>query len=268
MKTITSYKGFDADMKCRGFQFKVGETYTHKGDVKACESGFHACEYPLDVFRYYAPATSQFAEVEQSGDIAKHTDDSKVASSVLTIKAKIDLAGMIKAAIDYTFSRSKPEGETATGERGAASATGCRGAASATGWSGAASATGMSGAASATGERGAASATGWSGAASATGCRGAASATGWSGAASATGERGAASATGDRGAASATGDRGAASATGYAGRVMGTKGNALFLVERDENWNIIAVGAAIVGKKGIKPNVWYTLKAGKFVEVK
>ena len=241
MKTITSYKGFDADMKCRGFQFKVGETYTHKGDVKACESGFHACEYPLDVFRYYAPATSQFAEVEQSGDIAKHTDDSKVASSVLTIKAKIDLAGMIKAAIDYTFSRSKPEGETATGERGAASATGCRGAASATG---------MSGAASATGERGAASATGESGAASATGSSGAASATGWSGAAS------------------ATGMSGAASATGYAGRVMGAKGNALFLVERDEDWNILAVGAAIVGKKGIKPEVWYTLKAGKFVEVK
>jgi hypothetical protein len=292
--SITSYKGFNADMTCRGFQFEIGGTYTHEGEVAACASGFHACEYPLDVLGYYAPATSVFAEVIQSGQVARHSEDSKIASRVLHVKASLSLSGLVKAAIDYTFSRSTLEGVSATGDRGAASATGARGAASATGYQGAASATGLQGAASATGYQGAASATGAQGAASATGYQGAASATGLQGAASATGYQGAASATGDRGAASATGARGAASATGYqgaasatgdrgaasatgaqgaasatgtGGRVKGAIGSALFLVERDINGTIISVGSAIVGQKGVLPDVWYTLKDGEFVSV-
>ena len=278
-KKIIAYKGFNRDMTCRGYQFEVGKTYKHEGEVKACENGFHACEYPLDVFNYYAPATSVFCVVEASGDLSRHGEDSKIASSELKVKAEIDFAGLVKAAIEYTFSRSKPEGEKATGNWGAASATGNRGAASATGdygaasatgdygaasatgdW-GAASATGNYGAASATGYQGAASATGNRGAASATGYRGAASATGDYGAASATGDYGAASATGDYGAASATGDYGAASATGYRGRAMGKKGNALFLVHRDGEYEITHAWAGIVGQNGIEEGVWYTLGA-------
>ena len=251
MSEIVSYKGFDADWSCRGFKFEVGQTYTHEGNVKACKSGFHACEYPLDMFQYYPPAGSKFAQVEQSGKLSRHDGDSKVASSKLRIVAELNFAGLIKAAVDYTFSRAKPEGGS--------SATGYRGAASATGTHGAASATGYQGAASATGERGAASATGYHGAASATGERGAASATGTHGAASATGERGAAS---------ATGDQGAASATGYEGLVMGAKGCALFLVQRDINGKILHVWAGIAGRDAIKPGTWYTLKDGKPVEVK
>jgi hypothetical protein len=320
---IITYKGFNADWTCRGFQYEVGQTYTHDGNVEACSSGFHACEHPLDVFLYYAPAGSKFAQVEQSGTLARHDSDSKVASSSIRIVAELNIAGLIKAAVDYTFSRAKPEegasatgyrgaasatgsqgaasatgylgaasatgdqgAASATGDRGAASATGYRGAASATGYLGAASATGDRGAASATGDRGAASATGYLGAASATGDQGAASATGYRGAASATGSQGAASATGYRGAASATGylgaasatgDRGAASATGYQGaalaagsqgRVMGAKGCAIFLAQRGINGKILHVWAGIVGRDGIKPDTWYTLKAGKPVEVK
>ena len=132
-------------MTCRGFQFQVGSTYTHEGDVAACESGFHACEYPLDVLQYYPAVTSVFAEVTQSGQVARHTEDSKIASSRLHVKASLSLSGLIKAAIDYTFSRTTPEGASATGIRGAASATGYQGAASATGDMGAASATGYQG---------------------------------------------------------------------------------------------------------------------------
>jgi hypothetical protein len=98
--TMTGYKATNADMQCRGFQYEIGKTYVYNGRVSLCNSGFHACEYPLDVFSYYAPAESTFAIVEASGTIAKHVDDSKIASSVLTVKASIDLPGIIQAAIE------------------------------------------------------------------------------------------------------------------------------------------------------------------------
>ena len=103
-----TYKGFDSSLKCRGFQYQVGETYEHEGEVKTCSGGFHACEYPLDVFGYYPPSGSRFAEVEQDGEISSYGGDSKVASKRITIKAEISIAGLINAALDYTFSRVKP----------------------------------------------------------------------------------------------------------------------------------------------------------------
>jgi hypothetical protein len=290
-ETVIAVKGFDQNLRCRGFQFAIGETYVHDGPVEACVSGFHAVEYPLDVLSYYEPATSRYALVTQSGTLARHSDDTKIASAKITIEAELDLPDLIERAVRWVFDHAKPEGKashatgdrgaasatgdsgaasatgdsgaaSATGDSGAASATGYRGAASATGDSGAASATGDRGAASATGDRGAASATGDSGAASATGYSGAASATGYRGAASATGYRGAASATGYSGAASATGDSGAASATGDRGRVMGAKGCALFLVYRNpNNGSIDHAWAGIAGRDSIKPLTWYTLGA-------
>ena len=166
-ETVTSYKSFDANWQCRGYQYKVGESYQHDGPVEACKSGFHACEYPLDVFRYYPPAGSLFAEVEQSGDLSRHNEGSKVASRTISISAKVDIAGLVTAAIKYTMSRCNPvdpeSPASATGDQGAASATGYQCAASATGDQGAASATGYQGAASATGAASVAISTGWSG---------------------------------------------------------------------------------------------------------
>ena len=247
-----NYKGMDKDMKCRGFKYEVGGEY-ETDKAKACECGFHACEYPLDVFNYYPPAGSRFFEVEQSGSISKSDEDTKVASTKIKIGAELSITGLVKAAVEYTKERcTQDEGASATGIQGAASATGYQGAASATG------------------DQGAASATGYQGAASATGYQGAASATGDRGAASATGDRGAASATGDRGAASATGKSSAAMACGIEGKAMGSLGCALFLVERGEydgeTYPIVAVKAAIVDGENVKPGVWYTLRNGELVE--
>ncbi len=134
---ILAYKGFDANMRCRDFQYEIGKTYEHDGEVKACRSGFHACEYPLDVFDYYPPANSCFAVVEQSGKLSRDGDDSKVASQKISIKAKIDIVGLVKAAIEYTTSRCTPidpeSPASSTGDYGAASSTGYQGAASSTG---------------------------------------------------------------------------------------------------------------------------------------
>ncbi|WP_258536376.1 DUF7666 domain-containing protein [Acinetobacter bereziniae] len=108
-QTITSFKGFDKNLQCRGFQYEIGKTYHHEGEVKACGSGFHACEYPLDVFGYYAPGESRFATVEQSGDLSREDDgDSKVSSRSITVKAEIDIPFLVKASIEYTTSKCKP----------------------------------------------------------------------------------------------------------------------------------------------------------------
>ena len=190
-EVVTSYKGFNKDLKCRDFQYEIGKTYTNESGAKVCEYGFHACEHPLDVFGYYAPAVSRYAIVEQSGTLSRHDEDTKVASSTITVKAEIGIPGLVKAAIEYVTSRCHPIDPDSP-----------------------------------------------------------------------------ASATGTRGAASATGTRGAASATGYQGRVMGVEGNALFLVRRNDDGDITHARAAIAGRDGIKPDVWYSLnKSGEFVEV-
>ena len=172
---VISYKGFDNVWKCRDFQYEVGKTFTHDGSVNACESGFHACEYPLDVFEYYPPAGSRFAVVKQYGELSRHDVDSKVASKSISIMAAISISGLVESAIEYTSRRCKPidpeSPASATGDHGAASATGTQGAASATGDYGAASATGYKGAASATGKASVAAATGLNGSAKgASGC--------------------------------------------------------------------------------------------------
>ena len=228
-ESIKTYKGFNKYMTCRGFQYEEGKEYEEES-VEVCDHGFHACEYPLDCLGYYSPSESVYHEVEQSGEIQKHSEDTKVASTKIKIGAEISIAGLVKAAIEYTVKRVNKDAESdekygassATGDYGASSATGDYGASSATGYKGASSATGYKGASSATGDYGASSATGYKGASSATGDYGASSATGDYGASSATGYKGASSATGYKGASSATGDKGASSATGTCGASSAT----------------------------------------------
>ncbi|HHN0910318.1 TPA: hypothetical protein ACRNWK_003351 [Pseudomonas aeruginosa] len=138
---VTAYKGFKQDLTCRGYQFEIGGTYKHEGEVEACASGFHSCEYPLDVFGYYAPGDSRFAIVKASGQLSRHDDDSKIASATLVVEAEISMPTMISRAIDWIMARldSSVEqtvaGDTAsnTGNRSAASNTGNQSAASNTG---------------------------------------------------------------------------------------------------------------------------------------
>lgn len=125
METIKGYKGFNKDMTCRGFQYKEGQEYdTNTAEV--CESGFHFCEHPLDVLRYYPPATSIYHEVEGSGNMNK--GNGKIACTHIKIGARMDIAGLVKAAISYVKSRCTNEhnaepGRPATaGYRGAATA--------------------------------------------------------------------------------------------------------------------------------------------------
>ena len=152
-EVIKAYKGFNKDMTCKDFQYEEGKEYEEER-AEACVCGFHACGYPLDCLAYYDPAHSEYHEVKQSGELSANSDDTKVASTKIKIGAKLNIAGLVQAAIEYTKERVKPEAE-ANEDCGASSATGYKGASSATGNCGASSATGDYGASSATGDYGA-----------------------------------------------------------------------------------------------------------------
>ncbi|WP_458339523.1 DUF7666 domain-containing protein, partial [Haemophilus influenzae] len=179
-KEIIAYKGFNQDWTCRGYQYEIGKTYEHKGDVKACESGFHACEYPLDVLNYYSPAVSKFAVVKMSGETSKDSDDTKIASAKITIETEINLPEMVKKAVEWI--KGKVDWDAAkvfnTGDQSVATNTGYRSVATNTGDQSAATNTGYWSAATNTGYRSAATNTGYRSAATNTGYWSAATNTG------------------------------------------------------------------------------------------
>ena len=155
---MKAYKGFNADMTCRGFQYKEGETY-HEDIADLCHKGFHACERPLDVLAYYPPNSSVYHEVELEEVSDERADDSMVCAKTIRVGARMDIASLVRASVEYTmFKCDGSRSKHTTGCQGAASATGRQGVASATGCQGVASATGRQGVASATGCQGAASA--------------------------------------------------------------------------------------------------------------
>ena len=148
---MKAYKGFDKDLKCRGFQYEVGKEY-EEGSAELCKKGFHACENPLDTFRYYGPTDSRYCEVDVDDNGERNGDDSKVCGKHIKIGAEIGLKGVINAGVRFVFDKC----ESATEEN----ASGVRGNAAASGESGNAAASGVRGTAVASGKYGTASAYG------------------------------------------------------------------------------------------------------------
>ena len=235
---ITSYKGFDKDLKCHGgFQYEVGKEY-EQDSALVCDHGFHACEMPLHVFNHFAPgAGSRYCVVEQSGEISRKQEegDSKLASSKIKIGAEIGIPGLVKAQIEYVKERTEPSGKHhSTGDWSANSATG---------YGSANSATGYGSANSATGSRSANSATGYGSANISTGC----------------------GCTND-----AAGERNISVAWGPDSKCKGSYGSFLVLSEWGE-WDgkkYPFLGAVMVEVDGeaIKADTWYILKNGRITE--
>lgn len=128
IRRMKAFKGFNKDLTCRGFQYEEGKEF-HTEKAECCEEGFHACEYPLDCFGYYSPAQSVFHEVELSGEMDKSRDNTKVCATDIKIGARISIAGLVKAAIEFTMSKVNKEAKSderhsfasATGDYGASS---------------------------------------------------------------------------------------------------------------------------------------------------
>lgn len=134
---MRAFKGFNKDLTCRGYQYEEGKEF-HTERAECCDTGFHACEYPLDCFGYYDPAHSVYHEVELSGEMDKSGDNTKACATDIKIGARLSIAGLVKMTIDFTM--SKVNKEAGSDERhGFASATGNCGASSATGYKGASS---------------------------------------------------------------------------------------------------------------------------------
>ncbi|EDY1869064.1 hypothetical protein GTT55_002174 [Salmonella enterica] len=296
-KEIVTFKGFNKDLTCRDFQFAIGETFHHDGKVEACGSGFHACECPFDVFSYYPPAESRYAETISFGVIDREEEgDTKIASASITIKSELTLPQFIQRGIEWIWSKidKSLEQQIMTGNRSAATNTGDWSAATNTGYQSAATNTGDWSAATNTGDWSAATNTGNRSAATNTGYQSAATNTGdWS-AATNTGNRSAATNTGDWSAATNTGYRSAATNTGYQsaatntgdlsaaevsgsqsvaaslgieGKARASEGGAIVLCYRDEDGELIHIRASKVGENGIMPDIWYQLNEdGEFVE--
>ncbi|EAU0884411.1 hypothetical protein AUQ72_04585 [Salmonella enterica] len=241
-KEIVTFKGFNKDLKCRDFQFEIGKTFHHDGKVEACGSGFHACECPFDVFSYYYPADSRFAETISFGITDREEDgDTKIASASITIKAELTLPQFIQRGIEWIWSKidKSLEQQIMCGNRSAATSTGNRSAATNTGNRSAATNTGDWSAATNTGD--------------------------WS-AATNTGNRSAATNTGNRSAAEVSGSQSVAAAFGIEGKARASEGGAIVLCYRDEDGELIHIRASKVGENGIMPNTWYQLNEdGEFV---
>ncbi|EHD9902439.1 hypothetical protein JN630_001814 [Salmonella enterica] len=251
-KEIVTFKGFNKNLKCRDFQFAIGETFHHDGKVEACGSGFHACECPFDVFSYYPPSESRYAETISFGVTDREEGgDTKIASASITIKAELTLPQFIQRGIEWIWSKidKSLEQQIMTGYRSAATNTGDRSAATNTGnWS-AATNTGNWSAATNTGNWSAATNTG-----------------NWS-AATNTGNWSAATNTGDRSAAEVSGSQSVAASLGIEGKARASEGGAIVLCYRDEDGELIHIRASKVGENGIMPDTWYQLdEDGEFVE--
>ena len=144
---IKAYKGFDKDLQCRGYQYEVGKDY-ETDRAKLCDCGFHACEFPLDVFSYYAPGESRYCEVDLDAT-KEHKEDSKRCGKKIHIGLEIGLKGIIDAAIQFIFESSKPT----TGDDAHAATTGYRAHAATTGYRAHAATTGDDAHAATTGDR-------------------------------------------------------------------------------------------------------------------
>ena len=247
-ETITGFKGFDKDLKCRDYQYEVGKEFEEKGKIKACSNGFHFCENPFDVLGYYPPSTekgsSRYCIVKGSGNIDRDGDDSKVACSKLHISAEIGLKGIIEAGVKFILDKVnwKDNKESNTGYQSAATNTG---------------------------NYSAATNTGSYSAATNTGNYSAATNTGYQSAATNTGDQSAATNTGNYSAAEVTGRESIAIVTGKDSKAKGGIGCWIVLTERGE-WDgnvypIKEVKAVRVDGEIIKPDTYYKLINGEVI---
>jgi hypothetical protein len=267
---IKAYKGFNADMTCRGFQFKEGETYTEE-KAELCNSGFHACEDPIDCLGYYSPADNAvFHEVELDEVSAERENDTKICGKKIKIGAAVKIGEMINASVRLLLEKTKNSTNTSSGYGSTAASSGNGSKAVSSGnYSKAASSGNYSKAASSGDNSTAASSGNYSKAASSGDNSTAASSGNYSTAAS-SGNGSTAASSGNGSKASAIGKNSIAAAIGRNTHVKGDIGSWIIATEYGdwdgECYPVVGVVSAKIDGEILKPNTWYITKGRRFVK--
>ena len=231
-------------------KYGIGKEYKHEGKVEVCESGFHSCENPLDVLNYYDLTESRFAEVECSGDIKTHLDDSKIASKKIKIKAELKLGEFIKASIDYLFKSGNKDERTqaASGDYAKLAASGVYAKLAASGDYAKLAASGVYAKLAASGDSAKLAASGVYAQLAASGVYAQLEASG------------------DYAKLDIQGTASVGSAIGYNSIIKGINGTLICLVEYDKDYKPIGFVTGKIGENGLKENTFYKAINGKFEE--
>jgi hypothetical protein len=292
MTKITAYKAFKDDWTCRGFQFEVGKTYEHEGEIEICRSGFHACLNPLDMLRYYPLIGSNFAEVEFEGDTKTHKEDSKICGAKITISAKVEFGDLIERAVSWIV-RSVKEGATSgdrshsatsgdrspsatsgdrshsatSGDRSPSATSGDRSPSATSGYDSPSATSGDRSPSATSGNYSHSATSGYDSPSATSGNYSPSATSGYDSPSATSGNRSPSATSGDRSPSEASGKNSIAVAIGRSSKARAGETGGIALAEYDTDGNLVSMFASLVGQNGIKPNVWYELKDGKPVEV-
>ena len=288
---MKAYKGFNKDMTCRGFQFEEGKTYEEKEAI-LCKKGFHACLNPIDVFKYYPPVDSIYHSVEiDDDDVSKECGgDSKICGKKIKIGAKLTLIEMIQAGVkfdiasasgdrshavtsgDYSYAATSGDRSHAvtSGDYSYAATSGNYSHAVTSGKCSPAATSGNYSHAVTSGDYSYAATSGDSSHAVTSGkCSHAATSGDYSYAAT-SGDSSHAATSGSYSSAATSGDSSIAAAIGKNSKAKSTIGNWIVLAEYGK-WNgktypVLCVKCGKIDGVSLKPDTWYCLKDGEFVE--
>ena len=120
--SIKGYKVFNPDWTCRGFQYEVGKTFKHDGNIEMWGAGFHFCQKISDCFNYYSfNSNNKVAEVEAIG-CTETRGDKSVTDEITIIKELtwhevLDLANTGKDCTGDCNSGNRNSGNRNSGNR-------------------------------------------------------------------------------------------------------------------------------------------------------
>jgi hypothetical protein len=282
IEKVTGYKGFDKNLRCREFQYEIGKSYEHGGDVSLCASGFHFCESPLDAFNYYPPGASRYAVVEAEDVSDKKEGDSKRVCRKLKIVREITLAELTEDAVSQIQEAwKKTDGKlkeiaASSGDSSTAASSGDSSTAASSGHSSTAASSGHSSTAASSGHSSKAASSGNSSKAASSGNYSKAASSGDYSKAASSGDYSTAASSGDSSKAASSGNYSTVAATGSATIAMAAGSgcevsageNGCFATAYwDEKSKRLRILVGYVGENGIEAETAYLIEDGKFVKV-